>query len=871
MKSGKLSTKINLTIILSCVLLSLLYGVILYLFEMHRRESSLDKVKLLVEATVKQKFQDFANEMAFDLKDSLEITLQEMGRVKGVMAVAAYDGRGRLILYTGKPPKKHLAAIKGHSAEESARFSQERGLEGESVLTYFSPIIVVGERIGYLKTWYSLASLTRETHFALGLFAVLLVAMILVVVLILRIMLTRFVANPVSVLGEAMKAVREGNVEHRVEIASNDEMGDIATAFNEMSDRLEVSLREAAQSNIELQKKIEEEIHSAEALRISQEKFSKAFKRSPVWVTITTIDQGRCLEANDAFLKAMGYSREEVVDHTTEELDSWVNREDRRRIVDTVKAHGSVFNQEVEHRTKSDKVLTILQSSESIEIGGRDCLLSVSMDVTERKRAEKELLAHREHLEELVAERTTALKATNEELQGEIDERQRAEAELRESERRNRALLEATPDSVAVYDPQGNTLYVNPGFEQTFGWSKEEVLNKTVDFLPPHEVEKVRDAVKKVVKGESVIMDGQRYTKDGGLVDIQLSSAPILGDEGNYAGCVVISRDISERKRAENALSESRARLQASIDSSADAIAFSSKDRVILDCNQAFTAMFGHSREDLIGSSWNLVHVDREHFERCGKTIYLSVGESGFWRGEWPFRHKDGTIVPADVTLSEIRLPDGTVEGYVGMLRDITERRKAEEAIRDSEQRLAEAQSIASLGNWNWYIETDELWWSEEVSQIFGLDTEKNRGSSEILLNTVHPDDREKFNRAISKAIREGQPYKLDFRLVRPNGEERVVNAQGRVFHNERGQAVRQTGTVQDITERKEMEKTLESAKEMAIRANEAKSDFLARMSHEIRTPMNAVVGMTHLAMKTELTPKQRDYLGKIRSSADAL
>ena len=338
----------------------------------------------------------------------------------------------------------------------------------------------------------------------------------------------------------------------------------------------------------------------------------------------------------------------------------------------------------------------------------------------------------------------------------------------------------------------------------------------------------------------------------------------LLGLAGLFFGSRRLMHSELERQK-------SRASLRASIDSSADAIAYSDRDRKILDCNQAFTAMFGYTREDLIGNSWGLIHLDQEHFERFGRTIYPGVGQSGFWRGEWTFRRKNKTIFPTEVTLSEIRLPDGTVEGYVGILRDITQRKQAEQAIRESEQRLAEAQRIARLGNWDWDIETDELWWSDEVNQILGLDPETNRGSPEVARNLVLPDDLGAFDRAVKRALKQDEPYNIDHQIIRPDGEERIINAQGHVVRNVDGRAIRMAGTVQDITERKLMETALQRAKEAADQANQAKSDFLARMSHEIRTPLNAVIGMIHLALNTDLGPKQMDYLTKIRNSSNTL
>ena len=133
------------------------------------------------------------------------------------------------------------------------------------------------------------------------------------------------------------------------------------------------------------------ERHRAEeALKISEEKYYKAFQASPVWVVLSSIDEGRYIEVNETFLKTTGYKREEVIGRTSLEIGTWVDPEERARVMDCIRADGSVRNYEVERRTKSGEVLSTLYSGEEILLGGRQLLISVTLDITERKRAEQE-------------------------------------------------------------------------------------------------------------------------------------------------------------------------------------------------------------------------------------------------------------------------------------------------------------------------------------------------------------------------------------------------------------------------------------------------------------------------------------------------
>jgi PAS domain S-box-containing protein len=141
-----------------------------------------------------------------------------------------------------------------------------------------------------------------------------------------------------------------------------------------------------------------------------------------------------------------------------------------------------------------------------------------------------------------------------------------------------------------------------------------------------------------------------------------------------------------------------------------------------------------------------------------------------------------------------------------GSISDITEQKRAQAALRDSEAGLANAQRIANLGNWDWNIVTGELRWSDQIYRIFGLKPQQFGATYEAFLQSVHPDDREMVKVAVSRALDEREPYAIDHRIVLPDGEERIVHEQGEVTFDASGKPLRMTGTVQDITKRKRAE-----------------------------------------------------------------
>jgi PAS domain S-box-containing protein len=142
----------------------------------------------------------------------------------------------------------------------------------------------------------------------------------------------------------------------------------------------------------ELEKEINVRKKAEEAIRLSEEKFSKAFRSSPPWVTISALEDGRYIEVNDTFLRVSGYSIEEVIGRTSIELGIWAYPSDRAKMVKTLHEKGAIYNQEVRFRTKSGEILTMLRSVELIDIGGEKCSIAVTLDITARKRLEAQLL-----------------------------------------------------------------------------------------------------------------------------------------------------------------------------------------------------------------------------------------------------------------------------------------------------------------------------------------------------------------------------------------------------------------------------------------------------------------------------------------------
>ena len=203
-------------------------------------------------------------------------------------------------------------------------------------------------------------------------------------------------------------------------------------------------------------------------------------------------------------------------------------------------------------------------------------------------------------------------------------------------------------------------------------------------------------------------------------------------------------------------------------------------------------------------------------------------------------------------------------------IRDVTERKRAEVALRESEQRRDLALESARMGSWDLDIANDVSVRSQRHNQIFGYETAPEEWGIEIMMSHVVPDQREIVRQALAGAVTEGH-LSLQCQIRWPDGSLHWIDSEGVVFRDEQGKAVRMLGIVTDVTERKRLEDELQTALHRAIEASQLKSQFLANMSHEIRTPMNGVLGIAHLLLDTDLDVIQRRFTLALRDSGQNL
>jgi PAS domain S-box-containing protein len=314
--------------------------------------------------------------------------------------------------------------------------------------------------------------------------------------------------------------------------------------------------------------------------------------------------------------------------------------------------------------------------------------------------------------------------------------------------------------------------------------------------------------------------------------------------------------DIIERKRGEEALKESEEKFRQLADNSPIPMAINDKDDNITYLNKKFIEVFGYTLEDIphLRYWWHLAYPDpvyrKDAIKRWEKGVEEAFGGSKeIGPIDYTVTCKDGTIRYAEIS----GVPIGDKE--LVLLQDVTERKRAEEALRKSEVNLARAQRLTHLGNWTWDTKRDILEGSAEFIRMFGFENPEHILFNDFIAR-VHPEDRDPVNRVVQAALSGIAPYNIDYRIVLSDGLERVVHAEGEVIRDKAGRPEHLFGTVQDITERKRAEEELRDAKKRA-------DLYLDLMGHDINNLNQVALGYLELAVEMVKDDEVRDIVSK--------
>nr|WP_242040758.1 PAS domain S-box protein [Coleofasciculus sp. FACHB-1120] len=530
--------------------------------------------------------------------------------------------------------------------------------------------------------------------------------------------------------------------------------------------------------------------------------------------------QGCCTFINKAAAQMLGYQPDEVMGKDMQELihysrpdGSFYPSVESPIFCAIRKGHSCRIDNEVLWRR--DGIAFAAEYSaypifEGEEINGA---VVTFVDISDRKLAESALKQANEALEIRVEERTVQLRHTLQQLEDEIAERQRVEEALSKEREFLNALLNNLADGIVACDADGVLTLFNRATKEFHGLPEQALpADRWAEhfdlYLPDGKtLMKMEDIpLFKAFRGETVReVEMIIAPKQGKIRTLLASGQAIVDPQGKKLGAVVAMHDITERKQAE----KTQARLTAILEATPDFVSTADAQGNVLYINGAGRRMLGIEEDEDISTK----HIA----EFCAKStseIMLNEGvpaaiKDGVWSGETGLQHCDGKEIPISQVIMAHKGENGAVEFLSTIARDITPSKQAEEALRQSEARLAEAQKVAHVGSWEFDLATGEITWSEELFRLWGMEANQTVPSYEELLQKVHSDDREVFGKAVGLAITEGKPYEFDHRTVLADGSTGYMFSKGQPILNSQGQVIKLCGIGLDIRDRQLSEEQL--------------------------------------------------------------
>jgi len=393
--------------------------------------------------------------------------------------------------------------------------------------------------------------------------------------------------------------------------------------------------------NITEKKKLEDELQKSEKL------FSTIFRTSPVGIGISSVEEGRFFEVNDAILKKTGYTREEMIGRTATELGLWVDADERSRMMSIVRDTGSVHGMEVKFRTKSGEINDVIFSAEPIELEGQRYLLAMIVDITEKKKIE------------------TALK---------------------ESEERYRNLVESAEDGIVLTDLNGRHLFVNTAYSTRLGYEPDDDPNPSgLGLVHPDDIQNLRVGAREMFARGFHTFDYRIRHRDGRWLHKSSRCTVIRDDSGKPQSVMAIIRDVTEHRHAEERLRRSEADLaEAQRVAKIGSWSFDIANRSVNWSDELYR-VFDIDRSEFNGfydSFMERVHPDDK--EKVLETNRNAVERGEPFEVEYRIRSRDGGMKHIREIGYAMKDGDGAITGLFGTAQDISEQKAVEEALKRS-------------------------------------------------------------------------------------------------------------------------------------------------------------------------------------------
>jgi PAS domain S-box-containing protein len=402
--------------------------------------------------------------------------------------------------------------------------------------------------------------------------------------------------------------------------------------------------KQLSEQNAQLQQEIIDRKRTETALRREEEKFAKAFHCSPNLIALNRLSDGRYLEVNDTFLSTFGYTRSQVIGSTPSQLNILVNPEECAKFDSQLLEFGRASNQEIHLRTCSGEVRTLLLSAELIEMGGETCVLFVSNDITERVRAEEA---------------------------------------LRESEAKNRALINAIPDLIFCLSRDGTFLDFKAAEAKDLCVASNLFFGRKIcELMPAPIAQQFLESIARTLETG----DTQSFDYQLAISDCICSYEARLAVSGSQE-VIVLVRDITDRVRTEKRLQM----LERAIDASSNGIVITDPtqpEHPIIYVNKGFERLTGYSAEEVTGQNSRFLQ-SKDRNQPGIQQLRQAIKEQRECSVTLRNSRKDGTFFWNELSISPVRDESGKVTQFIGVQTDITERVRVEEELQHSQSQLA--------------------------------------------------------------------------------------------------------------------------------------------------------------------------------------